>query len=179
MSQTDLPPSPELDALVAKAMGQDVRRVPDDRGGLEWEMRDPGGDWVAVPAYSTTGNGMLAMLEWMRAKPRQWYVVLYSPAQGEEGDNCQFCRGGKGNVKGNENVFAGVLVCDDCSILLSPIQAEAEAEGRREGLEEAAALAQGISHVKGTPRDVARELRGLVLCAAESHASHTKENPHG
>ena len=54
-----------------------------------------------------------------------------------------------------------------------------EAEGRREGLEEAAALAQGISHVKGTPRDVARELRGLVLCVAESHASHTKENPHG
>jgi len=97
----------------------------------------------------------------------------------ENADDCQFCRGGKGNVKGNENVFAGVLVCDDCSILLSPIQAEAEAEGRREGLEEAAALAQGISHVKGTPRDVARELRGLVLCAAESHASHTKENPHG
>ena len=62
------PPGTELDALVAKAMGQDVRRVPDGRGGLEWEMRDPGGDWVAVPAYSTAGNGMLAMLEWMRAQ---------------------------------------------------------------------------------------------------------------
>ena len=37
-------------------------------------MRDPGGDWVAVHAYSTTGNGMLAMLEWMRAKG--WFINL-------------------------------------------------------------------------------------------------------
>ena len=75
MSETNLPPGTELDALVAKAMGQDVRRVPDGRGGLEWEMRDPGGDWVAVPAYSTAGNGMLAMLEWMRAKG--WFINLH------------------------------------------------------------------------------------------------------
>jgi hypothetical protein len=36
-------------------------------------------------------------------------------------DDCQFCRGAKGNVKGNENVFSGIVVCDDCSILVREI----------------------------------------------------------
>ena len=49
--------------------------------------------------------------------------------------------------------------------------AEARAAGRRDGLEEAASIAQGISHVRGTPRAVARELRGMVLSATESAAS--------
>jgi len=73
----------------------------------------------------------------------------------------------------------GVMELEAELAVLREQLAEARARGRLEGLEEAAALAQGISHVKGTPRDVARELRGLVLCVAESHASHTKENPHG
>ena len=81
MADTNLPPGPELDALVAEAMGW----TRTGHGIMPWAM--PNGDLRQRPIpYSTSGNGMLAMLEWMRAKPRQWYVVLYSPAQGEEGD---------------------------------------------------------------------------------------------
>lgn len=36
-------------------------------------------------------------------------------------DNCEFCLGQKGGVLGNENVYAGVVVCDYCSVLVSII----------------------------------------------------------
>ena len=36
-------------------------------------------------------------------------------AGGRERDNCQICHGERGGVKGNENVIAGVVVCDYCT----------------------------------------------------------------
>lgn len=37
-------------------------------------------------------------------------------------DRCQFCRGTKGNVRGNENVEpGGITACDDCSVLAMAI----------------------------------------------------------
>ena len=36
-------------------------------------------------------------------------------------DNCQFCLGAKGGVKGNENRFGPVVVCDYCSVLVLDI----------------------------------------------------------
>ncbi len=32
-------------------------------------------------------------------------------------DNCQFCKGAKGGVKGNENNIGGVVICDYCTVL--------------------------------------------------------------
>lgn len=34
-------------------------------------------------------------------------------------DNCELCLGAKGGVRGNENVFEGIVVCDYCSSILS------------------------------------------------------------
>lgn len=65
------PPGPELDALVAEATMA--------KGGL---------------TYSTTGDGMLKMLEWIRAVPRLWGIMLYSPLQGEIGEwDCEITAG--------------------------------------------------------------------------------------
>lgn len=44
-------------------------------------------------------------------------------------DKCQFCLGAKGGVRGNENVFAGIIVCDYCTPLVMSIQKGVEAEG--------------------------------------------------
>ncbi len=33
-------------------------------------------------------------------------------------DNCKMCLGSRGGCLGNENVMYGVVVCDDCSVLL-------------------------------------------------------------
>lgn len=35
------------------------------------------------------------------------------------GDNCQFCHGAKGGVRGNENNMNGVVVCDYCTVLIN------------------------------------------------------------
>ena len=45
-----------------------------------------------------------------------------------EKDNCMFCLGAKGGVKGNENVFGGVVACDYCTPLVVKI-----IQGVREG----------------------------------------------
>ena len=69
MADTNLPPGPKLDALVAEAMGWTRTGHPI----MPWAM--PSGDLRQRPIpYSTTGNGMLAMLEWMRAKG--WFINL-------------------------------------------------------------------------------------------------------
>ena len=69
---TDLPPGPELDALVAEAMGRETRFVYSRRRArMVWEMVYGDGVWRPLPAYSTSGNGMLAMLEWVRAQDRR------------------------------------------------------------------------------------------------------------
>ena len=48
-------------------------------------------------------------------------------------DNCAFCEGQKGGVRGNENVLPnGVVICDYCTALLhgtaafTPLQAQKE-----------------------------------------------------
>lgn len=40
-------------------------------------------------------------------------------------DECRFCLGHKGNTPGNENVIAGVVCCDDCSVLVHRIMESA------------------------------------------------------
>jgi hypothetical protein len=40
-------------------------------------------------------------------------------------DGCEFCLGAKGGVPGNENVFAGHLACDFCTILIMDVRREA------------------------------------------------------
>lgn len=42
-----------------------------------------------------------------------------SEAQPQELDNCQFCLGAKGGVRGNENNMNGVVVCDYCTCLVN------------------------------------------------------------
>lgn len=32
-------------------------------------------------------------------------------------DDCQFCRGARGGVRGNENIVQGIVCCDDCSVI--------------------------------------------------------------
>lgn len=44
-----------------------------------------------------------------------------SLAETTERDDCQFCLGAKGGVRGNENRFAGIIVCDNCTVLLLKI----------------------------------------------------------
>jgi hypothetical protein len=36
-------------------------------------------------------------------------------------DGCQFCKGAKGGVAGNENNYQGVVACDYCSVLVDRI----------------------------------------------------------
>ena len=36
-------------------------------------------------------------------------------------DNCEFCKGRKGGVKGNENMFGDIIVCDYCTALVLTI----------------------------------------------------------
>jgi len=74
----DLPPGPKLDALVAEAMGWEWKH---SFTGKLW--RGPGkrraGDWKThPPAFSTTGDGMLAMMEWVTATERQWDIKVYA-----------------------------------------------------------------------------------------------------
>lgn len=45
-------------------------------------------------------------------------LATQSPAQ-QEPDNCQFCLGAKGGVRGNENNMNGVVVCDYCTCLVN------------------------------------------------------------
>ena len=72
MSQTDtLPPGPELDALVAEAMGW----TRTGHGIMPWAM--PNGDLRQRPIpYSSSGNGMLAMREWLNGEPRGYVVTV-------------------------------------------------------------------------------------------------------
>ena len=67
------PPGPELDALVAQAMGW--TRFPYELPGNIGVAWCPPGKRPHVstaqklPAYSTTGDGMLKMLGWLRDQP--------------------------------------------------------------------------------------------------------------
>jgi len=74
-----LPPGPELDALVAEAMGHETRFVTYYMHS-HWEMRRKGmkreTDWEPLPAYSTTGNWMFVVQEWLNAKPRSYVVTV-------------------------------------------------------------------------------------------------------
>lgn len=41
-------------------------------------------------------------------------------------DECEFCQGAKGGVRGNENRFSGITVCDYCTPLILRITKEAK-----------------------------------------------------
>ena len=70
----DLQPGPEADALVAEAMGWTrVRHVGVDISFSGMPPNDVGPQFI--PAYTTTGDGMLEMLDWMRGAPREWTVI--------------------------------------------------------------------------------------------------------
>jgi len=87
MADTNLPPGPELDALVAYAMyGPPETMFIRPGGNPVLLFRHPDyslvvvceeSEWQGWPAFkpSTAGNGMLAMLEWMRAKG--WFINLH------------------------------------------------------------------------------------------------------
>ena len=80
----DLQPGPAADALVAEAMGWTSLGQGDnwtstcstsDPPELANKMygRHPSGCVCMIPAYTTTGNGMLAMLEW--AGRQDWWEL--------------------------------------------------------------------------------------------------------
>lgn len=107
MTDTPLQPGPEGDALVAKAMGRTVIRADDwdvsDHEGLHAAMDAAGYPCLVLwsnqlseyvshigisredIAYTTSGDGMLEMLEWMWAKPREWEVTLSGLRYDSEG----------------------------------------------------------------------------------------------
>lgn len=77
MTDTKLQPGPEADARIARAMGWTDTFAA--QCGCWYGTDHSQGMAVAnckIPAYSTTGDGLLAMLEWMQRKPREWEVTL-------------------------------------------------------------------------------------------------------
>jgi len=72
----DLQPGPEADALVATAMGWTWQEPSPDGWDGHWVTPD-GEIAEHPPAYTTTGNGMLAMMEWVDAK--RWAIDLMGP----------------------------------------------------------------------------------------------------
>lgn len=57
------------------------------------------------------------MLHAIRSELRQYLLPKVRKVLREvfELDRCHFCRGIKGNTRGNENVIGGFIACDDCS----------------------------------------------------------------
>lgn len=50
-------------------------------------------------------------------------------------DECRFCLGAKGNVRGNENVVGTIVCCDDCGILVGQALKAAHAPSTHAELE--------------------------------------------
>ena len=74
---TDLAPGPAGDARIAEAMGNVTRCVRQDELGTPIPEMRPAGcshqlDWAPIPAYTTNGNGLLAMLIFLRDPERDW-----------------------------------------------------------------------------------------------------------
>ncbi len=76
MTSPELTAGPALDARIAETMGWTHLRIGNDRGDWVGAPYPEAKDLVHVPAYTTTGNGLLLMMEWMRAKPRGNTVEL-------------------------------------------------------------------------------------------------------
>ena len=69
----DLQPGPEADALVATAMGWTWQEPSPDGWDGHWVTPD-GEIPEHPPAYTTSGDGMLEMLEWIAGK--RWAVEV-------------------------------------------------------------------------------------------------------
>ena len=99
---TDLAPGPAGDARIAEAMGTKnswqavAAKTPQATGDSYYLLfndlakcqklcdglkADDGRAWEPLyigPAYTTSCNGLLAMLEWMAGEPRLWEIVVSS-----------------------------------------------------------------------------------------------------
>lgn len=64
------------------------------------------------------------------AEPAAIQAQAAPAAQGGEArDNCEFCLGHKGGVRGNENRIGGHVVCDYCTPLLTEVIKAAHIKG--------------------------------------------------
>lgn len=110
-------------------------------------------------------------------------TYLKSTSPGEEKDNCAFCLGAKGGVRGNENVVGGVIVCDYCSALLHNMQkSPGEEKPSGEFLKCVDALASYVNSPLWlrTEDEIRAWLDGLQMKAAEVFAADPRrkdENP--
>lgn len=84
---------------------------------------DPGEGSMADRCVKTDGLSCLArqLKEANEKIENRKKIIQALRGNKDDLDNCQFCGGTKGGVKGNCNVFSGIIVCDYCTPLVQRI----------------------------------------------------------
>jgi DNA repair exonuclease SbcCD ATPase subunit len=113
-----------------------------------------GGDW---PTPAPDARALASMLRAAVARIAELEA---------RGDDCRFCLGAKGNVRGNENIVEGVVCCDCCSVLATEIVDAAASD--RDSLRAKLADADRCARESLVQLDTVERQRNALLAEADS-----------